>query len=249
MKTRSLFFLAAALLLTAPVLVAQTPYTKTFSQDQVVPNRTGWSFWYMPTGVADTLNIKISHVDTLMYSHTPHSHTHDELFILLEGDAILHLNGEETVLHTGDAMICPSNSSHNIQRTDPKRPIQYMVFTQEARDRSQQKPYPFFKKNYKAANCLARFRKNRSFWYLSPAQTLGGMNVRNVVLRGRRVRKNPAGGQLAYVILEGTAMVVVGGEPVRLPANSVCYAPKGTPSSIFPLSKRLRYLEVRTSKR
>lgn len=247
MKTSSLFFLAAALLLTAPVLVAQTPYTKTFSQDQVVPNRTGWSFWYMPTGVADTLNIKISHVDTLMYSHTPHSHTHDELFILLEGDAILHLNGEETVLHTGDAMICPSNSSHNIQRTDPDQPICYMVFTQEARDRSGQQPYPFFKQDYKASDCLTRFHKGRSFWYLSPSRTLGGMNVRNVVLRGKKLRKNPAGGQLAYVVMEGSALITVDGVPVELPANSVCYVPKGTPSSISPVSGPLRYLEVRTS--
>ena len=238
--------LLAALLLAVPVLRAQTPYTKTFSRDQVVPNRTGWSFWYLPTGVADTLNIKISHVDTLMYSHTPHSHTHDELFILLEGDAILHLNGEETVLHTGDAMICPSNSSHNIQRTDPAQPIRYMVFTQEARDRAGQQPYPFYKENYTAADCLTRFRKNRDFWYLSPAQTLGGLNVRHVVLKGKKVRRNPAGGQLAYVIMEGSADISVDGVPVHLPAESVCYVPKGAASSIASASGRLRYLEVRT---
>ena len=245
---KKLFYLIlAALLLTGAGLDAQTPYTKTFSPDGIVANRTGWSFWYMPTGVADTLNIKISCIDTMMYSHTPHQHAHDELFIVLEGDAILYMNGEETLLHPGDGLICPGNSTHNIQRTDPSRPIKYMMFTREARDRSGQVPHPFFKKDYKAADCLVRFRKNRNFWYLSPKQTLGDMNVRNVFVRGKKVRKNPAGGQLAYVIMEGTAMVTVDGVPVRLPENSVCYVPKGSASSIVALSDRLRYLEVRTA--
>ena len=77
MKTSRFLFLLMALTVFAANAVAQNPYTKSFSQAGVVPNRTGWSFWYMPTGVADTLNVKVSYVDTGMASHTPHAHNHD----------------------------------------------------------------------------------------------------------------------------------------------------------------------------
>ena len=246
MKTSRLLFLLMALTVFAANAVAQNPYTKSFSQAGVVPNRTGWSFWYMPTGVADTLNVKVSYVDTGMASHTPHAHNHDELFILLEGEAILHLNGTETTLHPGDGFMCPGGSSHNIQRADPDHPILYLMFTRETAG-GIPAPHQFRKPDYSAADCHVTFRKGRSFWYLAPGLAGSGLNVRSITLRGRRVHHDPADGrQLVYFIMEGKARVTVDGAPVELTAPSVCYVPKGASGSIAAAGGKLRYLQVRT---
>ena len=45
MKTSRFLYLLMALTAFAANAVAQNPYTKSFSQAGVAPNRTGWSFW------------------------------------------------------------------------------------------------------------------------------------------------------------------------------------------------------------
>lgn len=104
-----------------------------FSDERVIKNKTGWAFWFIPAdGIADTLSVKMSCVDKGIKTHEPHSHFEDELFYMVEGTSVVHLNGEEHVLNQGDAFYAPGSSSHNIRRVDDK-PIRYLMFKREIR--------------------------------------------------------------------------------------------------------------------
>lgn len=231
----------------AVTLNAQVPYTKTFSLDDVSPNATGWAYWFIPTGsVADTLDIKMSYVDKGEGTHGAHTHNHDELFIVVEGDAIVHVNGEERVLHPGDCMYCPSGSSHSIRRTDTTKPIRYVMFNRNTGG-GIDTPYPFWKQDYTAADCFVIGKKNKTYWCLTPEQTLGGMNVRSVLLKGRKAQTYVADGQqLAILLLEGSADIAVDGKPVSLNAMSVCYVPKGSSCTVRAKGGPLRYLAAKS---
>ena len=228
------------------MLNAQNLYTKTFSMDDVIPNATGWSYWFIPTGsVADTLNVKMSCVNTGNGSHAPHRHNHDEYFILLEGDALFHLNGEEIEVHTGDGFYAPGAGSHSLSRTDPDKPIRYLMFNREARG-GVKTPFPFWIEDYKIADCYFPYQ-DKTFWYLDPKMTFDGLNVKSVKMKGKNVNKEKADDRyLVYVIMEGVADITVDGQKVRLPAMSVCYVPAGSASTITSAdSKIMKYLAVR----
>lgn len=228
------------------LLKAQDLYTKTFSMDDVIPNATGWSYWFIPTGsVADTLNVKMSCVNTGTTPHAPHRHNHDEYFILLEGEAIFHLNGEETVVHAGDGFHAPGAGSHSLVRTNPDKPIRYLMFNREARG-GVKTPFPFWIEDYKIADCHFPYQ-DRTFWYLEPKMTFDGLNIRSVKMKGKKVNKEKADDRyLVYVIMEGVADITVDEQEVRLPAMSVCYVPAGSASTITSAdSKIMKYLAVR----
>ena len=227
-------------------LKKKEPYYKVFSKYDEIPNGNGWSYWYIPTEVADTLNIKVSQLNKVMASHDPHQHDHHEYFLMLEGDGILYMNGEETVLHKGDGFMCPGESSHALRRSSADQPITYMMFTLETPGGLHETP-PYYKADYKAADCYVPFSSKKSFWYLSPKQTLGGLNIQSLRIKNGRTKKDPADGrQLAYVILEGTAEVTIDGVPVELPAPAVGYVPAGSSGSVKALTDKVRFLKVRT---
>ncbi|MBR7025966.1 MAG: cupin domain-containing protein [Bacteroidales bacterium] len=227
-------------------LQQKKPYYKVFSKYDVIPNGNGWSYWYIPTEVADTLNIKVSELNKVMASHEPHQHDHHEYFLILEGDVNCYMNGEETLLHPGDGFMCPGESMHALRRTSADQPASYMMFTLETPGGLGFTP-PYFKKDYKPADCYVPFSKKKSFWYLKPSQTLGGLNIQSLRIKKGRIKKDRADGrQLAYVILEGTAEVTIDGVPVELPAPAVGYVPAGGSGSVKALTDNVRFLKVRT---
>lgn len=215
--------------------------------DEVTPNKSGWSYFFIPTGgVADTLNVKMTCVNAGEALHGAHSHNHDELFIVVEGEAIGQLNGEDRLLHTGDSMYCPSGSSHSIRRADPDSQIRYLMINRIAPG-GIKTPYPFWKENYTVSDCCAQAEKDKSFWYLLPEQTCGGLNVRSVYVNALESHCHGASdGQLAIFVLEGTADITVDGNSVNLPSMSVCYVPAGSSCTIKAADGPLRYIEAWT---
>ena len=227
-------------------LKAKTPYYRVFSKYDVIPNGNGWSYWYIPTEVADTLNIKVSELNKVMASHDPHQHDHHEYFLILEGDANVYMNGEEILLHPGDGIMCPGESSHALRRVSADQPTSYMMFTLETPGGLGYTP-PYFKEDYKIADCVVPYSKKSKFWYLKPSQTLGGLNIQSLRIKKGRTRRDRADGrQLAYVILEGTADVTIDGVTVQLPAPAVGYVPAGSSGSVKAVDGNVRYLKVRT---
>lgn len=243
---KRLLTIALTVAFASSMLHAQSIYTNTFDQAEVKPNTTGWAYWFIPTGgIADTLNLKMSYVDKGTGTHAAHSHNHDELFIMVEGEGIINLNGVDQAFHKGDAFYCPSGSEHSIRRADTSSPTKYLMFNRETKG-GIKTPYPFFKEEYGVADCYAAFKENKSFWYVSPKQTLGGLNVRSVFSKSGKVRRYAADGrQLVFMVMDGDAEITVGGQKVRLSAMSACFVPEGTSSSVKAVGGKLRYLEAR----
>lgn len=161
-----------------------------FSDERVIKNKTGWAFWFIPAdGIADTLSVKMSCVDKGIKTHEPHSHFEDELFYMVEGTSVVHLNGEEHVLNQGDAFYAPGSSSHNIRRVDDK-PIRYLMFKREIRGKLS-KPFLPGKKNYSMKDCLIPFDHSLhtpkggrlNMWYLTKEMSAGGLNAQLHVFR------------------------------------------------------------------
>ena len=141
---------------------------------------------------------------------------------------------------------CPGGSSHNIQRTDPNKAIKYLMVTRETRG-GVPEPIPYYKENYTYDDCYVPFQEGKSFWYVKPGDSKGGVNVESILVNNKRVHKDKADGrQLVYVILEGSAKVTVDGVPVELSAQSACYVPKGSAGTIAATTTPMRYLQVRT---
>jgi len=225
---------------------ASNIHTKTFSMEDVTPTSSGWAYWFIPRGgIADTLDIKMSCVTKKTGTHGGHRHNHGELFIVIEGEAIANLNGEDHAMHPGDGIFCPGQSEHSIRRASLNQAIRYLMVNTSVAG-GLKEPLPFWKESYTAKDCYVASGKN-TFWYLKPEQTLNGLNVKSVLLKRNKVHKSANDGrQLVYLILEGKASVCVGGESVELSAMSMCYVPAGSSSSIAAVDGSLRYLSIRT---
>ena len=221
--------------------------TNTFSQHEVLKNATGWAYWFIPIdGVGDTLSVKMSYVDKGTGTHAPHAHNPDELFVLLYGNAIVTLNGEEQALRPGDAFFAPSGSLHSIRRAVDRFPIKYVMFKRETTGPVPH-PYGFFKKDYKMADCYVKY-EGRDAWYLTPDLTMGGLNARVCHVSDTAVHPwNGSDAQAVYFILEGQARVTVDGEQADIAALSSCYCPAGSKHSIQNTGTGpLKYIEVST---
>ena len=221
--------------------------TNTFSQHEVLKNATGWAYWFVPIdGVGDTLSVKMSYVDKGTGTHDPHAHNPDELFVLLYGNAVVTLNGEEQALQPGDAFFAPSGSFHSIRRAVDRFPIKYVMFKRETTGPVPQ-PYGFFKKDYKMTDCYVKY-EGRDAWYLTPKMTMGGLNARVCHVSDTAVHPwNGADAQAVYFILEGQARVTVDGEQTDIAALSSCYCPAGSKHSIQNTGTGLlKYIEVST---
>ena len=231
-------------------------YITTFSEDQVLKNKTGWAFWFIPSkGVADTLSVKMSCVDKMLGTHDPHAHFEDELFLMVKGTAIVHLNGEEQKISEGTSFYAPGNSSHSIRRIDENAPIWYVMFKRETPGGLK---VPFLPgiKEYSMKDCIVPFSEaaltrednERTMWYLKKEMSTGGLSTRLHIPTDTSMHQaeiSPI--QEVYFVLEGTAKVTVNGKSRVITALSSCYCPPNSTHSIQKEGdKTLKYLVVRT---
>jgi len=127
---KKITFISTLVLMTMTIMTAkaQMPYTKTFSLQDTKATAAGWAYWFIPAGgVADSLNIKMSYVEKGSATHGGHIHNHNELFLLVEGEAIVNLNGKDICLKPGDQVMCPGGSEHSIRRASLETPIKYIM--------------------------------------------------------------------------------------------------------------------------
>ena len=249
-------FMTAA---TFPADAQQPSRFHEFSTNEVEPNGTGWAFWFIPIGgQADTLSVKMSYVDRGVKTHDPHHHNPDELFVMIEGESVVTLNGEEQRLQPGDAFYAVAQSSHNISRTDMNAPIKYVMFKRETKGEVP-RPYPVALPRYTMKDCYvpyseARFSSDSGTgdqhqWLLTPEMTLGGLSADLRLVSDERLRKPRAyHGQQVVFIVEGEAEVTVGKDRQTLHALASAYVPARQKYTIRKKSgKRLRYILVRTN--
>lgn len=218
----------------------------TFDERRVEPNATGWAYWFIPAGgVADTLSVKMSMVNKGVKTHDPHSHFEDELFYMVEGEAIVRLNDEEQRLRPGDAFYAPATSWHNIRRTDMNQTIRYVMFKRETKGKLS-KPFLPGKKDYKMADCYVPYSDANPLWYLTKEMSANGMTAERIkTSKKQQVKK--AKKQAVYFLLKGEARVSLNGEQCTVRPLTSVYVPKGATFSIRPAGKEaLQYILVHT---
>jgi len=78
--------------------------------------------------IAENVERRIGHLDNLMIvvidfddgptsePDSPHSHPHEQVCYVAEGEIIFILDGEQTQLGPGDVFLVPSGKPHTIQR-------------------------------------------------------------------------------------------------------------------------------------
>lgn len=227
-----------------------------FSEERVVKNSTGWAFWFIPAdGIADTLSVKMSCVNQGIKTHEPHSHYEDELFYMVEGSSIIHMNGEEQVFNEGDAFYAPGNSSHNIRRTDKDQTIRYLMFKREIRGKLSDPFLPGIK-DYSMKDCMIPFNptlltekgNEKTLWYLTKEMSAGGLNARLCIVSDSDLPEDDGyPGQEVYFILEGQAEVSLNGESRVISSLSSFYCPPGSKHSIRKVGNGvLKYIVTRT---
>jgi quercetin dioxygenase-like cupin family protein len=206
-------------------------------------NKNGWSHYYIPRGMGDTLTVKMSCVYSGMQTHAPHVHAEDEAFYIIKGPVNFHINGEERIFATGDFIYTPSGSSHNIQRVNERDTIKYLVLKREAL-KSVDKPHPVSKPDYTFDDCSYRTANH-------PEWTNAATDVQSVLLDKRfadgfhvvleRVTKNgktfqseKSGrtGQTAFYIISGEATVTLDGQKSHIEADNTFYCPRNTAWSL-----------------
>lgn len=108
-----------------------------FDESDVQPNASGYAYWFVKQGFAqDGVDLKMSYVDKAQATHPPHSHDNEEIFYVLEGRVIVHLDGKEATLGPHSALYCPKGSLHGIRRADDK-PARYLVINNHGISRKQ----------------------------------------------------------------------------------------------------------------
>ncbi|MDR2809416.1 MAG: cupin domain-containing protein [Tannerellaceae bacterium] len=218
----------------------------------------GWSHYYIPRNMGDTLTVKMSCVYIGKQTHAPHTHNEDEAFYIIKGPVIFHINGEERIFHTGDFVYTPSGSSHNIQRANETDTIKYLVLKRET-VKAVDRPYTVSKADYTMDDCCfypARHaewadEKKEARLVLLDKHFADGFQVEiNRVTKNEKVfqNENPRQpGQVAIYIIRGEAEVTLDGKTAQIETDNTLYCPKG---SVYRLKKRgnasLTFLTITT---
>lgn len=219
----------------------------TYDPKNQEPNEPGWAYWFIPSGtIADTLSVKMSCIDKGLKTHDPHHHYEDELFVQIEGESRVSLNGEYQVLKPLDAFYAVAESKHNISRTDMNQPIRYVMFKREFKGRHP-KPLLPAKLDYKMKDVFVPYNpKAKKIKYLTRSFTGGGLNVDLIQTKGKHKVKR-VGEQTVYFLAYGEAEITLNGETTTIKALSSVYVCEGSDFSIKPVGKNLiKYMIVKT---
>jgi len=98
----------------------------TFSIDRTVKTDAGYQYWFVDKDFIDGRTLKLSVVSPHLATHAPHSHTEDEFFFILEGNAEVYLNGKWRTVGPNTSLYCPSNIEHGIRNSGDKE-LKYLV--------------------------------------------------------------------------------------------------------------------------
>ncbi len=216
-------------------------YINRFEESKIIPNNAGWSYWYFPSGVADTLSVKTSRVFLQGSSHTPHAHNQDEAFYTVQGPVTIHVNGEERTLQTGDFFYYPSRSSHAVYRAGDG-PIQYFIINRE--QPGGVKPFKVSKENYTIDDLIyqptldPKWTNGNGFTQVVAVDEKfsGGLRftMTRVTKTDKEFQNRPPykSEQEMFFIIRGEADVTLNGHKSKLGPNTAFWCPQGFLHSI-----------------
>ena len=98
----------------------------TFSMDKIEQTEAGYQYWFADKKFLDGRTLKLSAVKPGKATHEPHTHTEDEFFFVLEGQAEFYLDGKTVVVGPYTSLYCPPNSKHGIRNAGDTE-LKYLV--------------------------------------------------------------------------------------------------------------------------
>ncbi len=90
------------------------------------PTKAGHRYWFADKNFVDGRTLKLSAVKPNSATHPPHTHSMDEFFFILEGEAKFHLDGEEKIVGKYTSLYCPANVPHGISNAGDTE-LKYLV--------------------------------------------------------------------------------------------------------------------------
>jgi mannose-6-phosphate isomerase-like protein (cupin superfamily) len=97
-----------------------------YSEKKADKTKSGHRFWFADKEFIDGRTIKLSAVKANSATHPPHTHTEDEFFFVLEGNAKFFLDGKSKVVGPYTSLYCPANVPHGISNAGNTE-LKYLV--------------------------------------------------------------------------------------------------------------------------
>lgn len=97
-----------------------------FDSTKTSPTNAGYQYWFADKNFINGRTLKMSVVKPHDATHPPHQHSEDEFFFILEGTAMLYLNGDSTLAKPYTSFYCPSWSMHGLRNAGTNT-LKYLV--------------------------------------------------------------------------------------------------------------------------
>lgn len=86
-----------------------------------------WNYFNRPTAACEDFEMHATKLNAGLSSHPPHTHVQEEVILLLEGRARMHIDGKDYEVAPGDFVFLDSLVPHNITNTGTA-PCVYFAF-------------------------------------------------------------------------------------------------------------------------
>lgn len=98
----------------------------TLDKEKALPTKVGYQYWFAGKDFIDGRTLKLSVVAPGSATHPPHSHSEDEFFFVLEGNAEFYLAGRTKNVGPMTSLYCPPNVEHGIKNIGDTE-LKYLV--------------------------------------------------------------------------------------------------------------------------
>lgn len=86
-----------------------------------------WNYFDRPTASCSDFEMHATRLKAGVNSHPPHIHVQEEILLMLEGEATMHIDGKEFKTSVGDVIFLDANVPHGITNTG-NVPCEYFAF-------------------------------------------------------------------------------------------------------------------------
>lgn len=90
-------------------------------------NKGRWNYFDRPTAACSDFEMHATRLEARVQSHPPHVHDQEEILLMLEGNATMHIDGKEYKTTVGDVIFLDSQVPHGITNAGDT-PCEYFAF-------------------------------------------------------------------------------------------------------------------------
>jgi len=86
-----------------------------------------WNYFDRPTASCTDFEVHATSLNTGVNSHAPHTHVQEEIILMLQGNAIMHIDGKDYKSSVGDVIFLDSEVPHGLTNSGSE-PCEYFAF-------------------------------------------------------------------------------------------------------------------------